>query len=429
MELETNREAEPSAIPGSQSTAPPAGSAPNSEGPGERTSASTARLAPAIRDFADLSVALIAGLTLSLAALLISTQLIAENIANRDFIQFWAGAKQLVHRANPYDKEAVSHIEHAAGFTPAGAQVMRNPPWALPLVFPLGFFGVRVAATLWTLVLFACLAISVHHIRALHRSPPGLAPWLGLCFPPALLSLTMGQTSLFALLGLVLFLRYHSVRPFAAGFALWLCALKPHLFLPFGVVLVAWTLIKRNYRIAAGALVSLALSNAAALILYPAAWPAYLRMMSSSAIQQEMKPCLSDFLLFWLNPAAIWIQYVPAALGCIWALGYFWRRRHAWDWISNSGPLMLVSLLLAPYCWFYDQALAIPAIMQGCYVTRRRWLLVLLVLLVALVDIEMCRVPETSFLYLWNMPVWIAWYLLACASALNQNTRPEALPA
>jgi hypothetical protein len=80
-----------------------------------------------------------------------------------------------------------------------------------------------------------------------------LLNYLGYSFAPALVCLIVGQTSLFALLGLVLFLRLHRTRPFLAGVSLWLCALKPHLFLAFGVVLLAWIIVSRCYRILLGA--------------------------------------------------------------------------------------------------------------------------------------------------------------------------------
>jgi hypothetical protein len=58
-------------------------------------------------------------------------------------------------------------------------------------------------------------------------------------------------------------------------------------------------------------------------------------------------------------------------------------------------------------------------LLHGAYVTRYRWLLTILALLIALVDAEMCKVRVLSPLYLWNIPVWFAWYLFARASAVR----------
>ena len=111
---------------------------------------------------------------------------------------------------------------------------MRNPPSALLLTLPLGFFGLRAGALLWSLFLLACLVLSVRMLWAMHGRPRNQLHWLGYTFAPALDCLMSGQMSLFVLLGLVLFLRLHRSRPFLAGASLWLCMLKPHLFLPFG---------------------------------------------------------------------------------------------------------------------------------------------------------------------------------------------------
>ena len=379
-------------------------------------------------DFVGLSIAIAVGLTVTMTVILLCSVAFTGYVpGNRDFVSYWASGQQLVHHASPYDVEAIGRIEHAAGFVPSGAMMMWNPPWILVLVYPLGFFDVRIAAALWTLLLLACLVTALRVSHALHGSPPNLVHWLGLSFAPALLCLIMGQTSLWALLGLALFLRFHSQRPFAAGLSLWLCALKPHLFLPFGIVLIVWMLAKRRYMIVAGVLVAFAISNGAAFVVAPTAWPEYLRMMRLPVAQKQYVPCLSSALQFHFDPAATWIQYLPAAIGCLWALGYFWRRHRTWDWISDGSPLLLTSLLVAPHCWFYDQTIAIPAILDGCYATRRRWMLTLLVVIFALAEIEMCRAPVLSSLYLWNMPVWIVWYLVARGSASRKFMHKAAV--
>ncbi len=381
-------------------------------------------------DFAELSIAVVAGLAFALLILFVFAMPMASSMAaSRDFVSYWATGQQLVRHGNPYDLNAISALEHSAGFTFKITLLMRNPPWALPLAFPLGFLGLRVAAVLWTLLLLASFLISIRIVHQLHGSPPNHIHWLGFGFTPAIICITMGQTSLFALLGLVLFLRYHRHRPFAAGAALWLCALKPHLFLPFAAALALWIVVSRAYKVLAGAAAAIALSSAAAFFLDSSAWTEYIRLMRSPAVENEFIPCLADAMRHWLRPQATWLQYLPAALCCVWALFYFWRRRAAWDWLTNSSPLMLVSLLAAPYCWFYDQGLAIPALLDGAYATRSRKLLAALALLILLADVEICCVRIISPLYLWTAPAWLVWYLFAHASAARKSPLPLQVPA
>lgn len=369
-------------------------------------------------DLAQLAIAVVAGLALAVVVLYIFAFPVAGKLAaSRDFVSYWATGQQLVRHGNPYDRVAISALEHSAGLDERAVLIMRNPPWALLLAYPLGFLGLRVAGILWTLLLLACLLLSIRMVRQLHASPPDQIHWLGFAFTPALICLTMGQTTLFALLGLVLFLRFHAHRPFAAGAALWLCALKPHLFLPFAAALLAWILVTRSYKLLAGALSAIALTSAAAFLIDPTAWPDYARMMRSPAVVGQFIPCLADAARHWFAPRAVWLQYLPAVVCSVWALIYYWRGRRHWDWLASSSPLVLVSLLAAPYCWFYDQCLAIPALLDGAYATRSRKMLVILALIILAADIEISAVKVTSAFYLWTAPAWFVWFLFARVSA------------
>jgi hypothetical protein len=338
------------------------------------------------------------------------------NIAGaRDFVVYWATGQQLVHHANPYDPESMGRIERSAGLAAGyGVLYMRNPPWGLALALPLGFVGLRSGALLWSLVLIGCLAASVRILWLMHGRPRNQLHWLALSFAPALECLIVGQTSLFALLGLVLFLRLNGARPFLAGMSLWLCALKPHLFVPFGVVLLAWIVVSKSYKILAGALVAMAASCALTYLICPMAWAEYSQMVRASGIEKEFIPCLSVVLSLRFSPHTMLLQYLPAVLCCAWAMTYFWPRRHTWDWTKQGSLVMLASLFAAPYCWVFDQVLALPALLQGAYRTQSRKLLAILGFASVLIDIGLvCGIRFISPLYLITAPAWLAWYLIA----------------
>jgi hypothetical protein len=367
-------------------------------------------------DLADISIALLSGVVLAITALFLCAVPLAGKMAgSRDFVAYYATGQQLVQHADPYDAAAIRRIEHSSGLSANGVLLMRNPPWGLPLAYPLGFMGVRIAAIFWSLILLGCLLITVDLVRKMHGSPPNHLHWLALSFVPALMCLTMGQTSLFALLGLTLFLRFHRTHPFAAGAALWLCMLKPHLFLPFAAALALWILLNRAYKLLAGAVLAMAASCLLTALIAPTAFAGYAALMRSPSVVEEFVPSLSDSLRFLIRPQSVWLQYVPAALASLWALYYFWRRRQNWDWMENGGLLVLVSLAAAPYAFPYDQSLAIPAVLYGVYTTRKRSLLVVLTVILALIGIEAIFVRITSPYYLWSAPVWLAWYLFARA--------------
>ena len=207
-----------------------------------------------------------------------------------------------------------------------------------------------------------------------------------------------------------------------------MCLLKPHLFIPFGVVLLLWILVFRRYKVLAGVLVALGASCSVVYLLDPTAWADYAQMMHTNLQEQEYIPCLVVVLRRWLRPHSVWLQYLAPALGSVWALIYFWPRRHAWEWERYGNPLVLVSLVAAPYSWVYDGGLAIPALLQGAYLTRSRILLAILAVASISIEVELvCGVKITSALYLWTVPGWFAWYLLA--QATSKEREPKVLVA
>jgi hypothetical protein len=248
-----------------------------------------------------------------------------------------------------------------------------------------------------------------------------------LLFAPALACVFFGQTALFALVGLALFLRLQRSHPFLAGLCLWLCALKPHLFLPFAAVLLLWIVVTRSYTVLAGAILALGASSAAALLFDSATWSQYAQMMRTVGIEREFIPCLAIALRFAVSPNSTWPQYIPAAAGCLWAVWYYWARRDRWDWLQHGPVLVLVSILMSPYGWLTDQALALPALLLVTYRASFRSLLVL-ALASAAIEIEiLCNTSMHSAFYLWTAPAWLAWYLYA---ALDTNqTASSIIPA
>jgi len=385
-----------------------------------------------LRSIAEFSLAGVSSIVFALAALAIILLLLTGNGAEkRDVVSYWAAAHQFAQHQDPYDSEAILRIEHSLAFPPGQREIIiRNPPWALPLVLPLSLFSFRAGALLWSLLLIASLAASVRIFWVVLGRPNNHLYLLGYCFSPALACIFAGQTALFVLLGLVLFLRLLPTRPFLAGASLWLCALKPHLFLPFGVVLLAWIVMTRNFRVLAGAATALAASSAIAFRLDPLAWAQYRHMMSTWGIDQEYHPCLSVAIRLALRPDAMWLQYLPAALGSAWALFYFSRHRDTWNWVEHGSLLVLVSVFVAPYAWLTDQAILLPAVLYGALCARSRNAIALVALLTTAIQIEiLCRVPFNSPLYLWTAPVWLAWYLYAANPRRTKSlTCPNPAP-
>ncbi len=382
------------------------------------------------REFTALFIAIACALGIVFTTLFLSIMTFNPAIvARRDFIVYWATGRQLVQHGNPYDPTAINRIERDAGFRGPGAYYMRNTPWALPLAFPLGYFSPTASALPWSLVMLGLLIASVRILWSSFGLASSHFDWLGYCFPPALFCVILGQTSILLLFGLAVFLRLHKSRPFIAGAALWLCTLKPHLLLPFALVLLIWIFVSRSYRILAGGAAAFAVGALITSLVDPAAWSQYVYYMRTSVITREFTPCLGDLLRDRINPSAEGLAFIPAILGCIWALMYFWPRRHAWDWLEHGSPLLLVGLLVAPFGWVFDQSLALPAILFAVSRNPSQTMLSLLALIYVLIEVQIISpFGLHSALYIWIAPAWLVWYLFARASARGAGV-PAVAPS
>jgi hypothetical protein len=335
--------------------------------------------------------------------------------ANRDFISYWAAGQSLVHHADPYNASAIFALEKSVGLRTLRPLIIRNPPCALFLTIPLGFMSEKTGMVLWSLLILASLMLSIHLLRGIQGDPPNRLHLLGYLFAPSLACLLAGQTSAFALLGLTLFFYFHRTRPWLAGAALLFCALKPHIILPFGVALISWIVVQKAYRVLAGAALALGISCVVPLLFDSSVYSHYVLMARTSGVETEFVPTLSEIFRIALNSRVAWLQFLPAVAGCLWALWYFRKYRDHWDWQRHGALLMLLSLLVAPYCWFTDEVVLLPAIFHAIYAGdaspgSRSLLWFAAIDGLALIEV-LCGVQMYSGLYVWTPAAWVLWYL------------------
>lgn len=335
--------------------------------------------------------------------------------ANRDFISYWAAGQLLTRHANPYDAQSVFAIQKLAGFRDHQALVMRNPPVALLLALPLGFVNPKIGAVIWTLLIVCAITASIRILWSLHGRPNNRLHLIGYAFAPALACLLAGQATAFVLLGLVLFLKMNESRPITAGACLAMLAVKPHLFFPFAAVILLWSIDRRKYRVLLGLGIALLVAMGIALFLNPSVMGDYRAMLASSEIADEFIPTLSLFFRLAVNRAWLWVQFVPAALGVVWAAWYYLRNKECWSWQTHGSLVLLVSVLVVPYAWFLDEIVLLPAILQGIYISEKhgRSLTAFgLIAVPALVEV-LFKIPPNSGLYIWTGIAWITWYFYA----------------
>ncbi len=337
-------------------------------------------------------------------------------LAHHDTQWFWAAGRLLAHGQSPYDRASIRAIETDLGLPLKSTVPMTlNPPYSLWLMIPIGLLGPREAAVAWSLMLGAFFVISVLVLRGMVDGPYErgymLLAWV---FPPALCCIEVGQTGLITLLGLVLFLRLERNQAFWAGAALSLCAVKPHLLLPFGVVLIVWIITRKKWAIVAGAIAALAVESVIAMLFDHAIWRQYRALMGTERFVDEFIPTFGVALRFWVDRTAMWLEFVPAIVGSVWGLWYFWRHRDAWDWRVQGLAVILVSMVAAPYAWFTDQVIALPAIVfaltKAGGARRGSVTLLMALMIAAAVDMMVTKNLFTKADMLLGA-AWLGWYL------------------
>lgn len=375
------------------------------------TSTATANTpAPVIKRFRILVAALI-----SLAGAYILTARISP--AHMDYIEYWSSGQLLLHRADPYSPAGVLALEKAHGFQSLYPLILANPPWALPLITPLGFFSPRTGLFFWTLLTAGCILASV---RLLIPDPKDTV--LALLFAPAIACIGSGQSSPFLLLGFALFLRFQRARPFLAGAALLLMVIKPHLFLVFWVVLLLDCFYRRKFIILAGGAVAVVAATAAAMLFDPHVWPHYLAMLHVSVYHSAFLPTLSMLLRILIDKRQFWLLFIPSAIGVVCGVWYYFRHRDRWDWKTHGMVLILVTVLVSPYGFFTDEIVLLPAIIYALAFPEKPrsapWILLAINVIAAL--LFMAGAPLTSPLFLWTPTAWLVWFLYATSNFHSQ---------
>jgi Glycosyltransferase family 87 len=360
----------------------------------------------------------------SFISVVFALALIKANPGEKDFVEYWAAEQGLVHKANPYDPRVVLDFERAAGFRLIRPEFWYSPPPALVFALPLGFLSATTGLIVWTILQFTCLSASLWQLWRLHGRPDTLLPLLGFLFAPAVICLEAGQISIFFLLGMVLFLSFHRSRPFLAGIALLPCILKPHLFLPFALVLLVWIVRTKSYPILTGFLAAFLAGCAIVLPFDPGAWSQYTQLMRNGDMMNEYIATLSVTLRFIVDRHAAWLQFVPAGLACAWAVKYFWTQKQQWQWMNQGLLVLAVSTMCAPYGWLFDESVLLPVVLSAAlrvHAAGRPLWPIGLAAAAALVEVQQ-SVNVMSPFYLWTTPAWLACYLY---STYPKNRQPQ----
>jgi hypothetical protein len=173
-----------------------------------------------------------------------------------DYVAFWASARVLQAGGDPYDPAALLAVQRTVHWTEPHAYRVWEPPWTFALCMPFALLPYRLGRTLWFVIHLLAIVAAADGAWRIYGGDParrGLAWVVAFLFMPTVLVWRTGQLTGLVLLGLVWFLvcqrRRHDV---AAGAALALAGMKPHIVHLVWPALLVWCATTRRWRILAG---------------------------------------------------------------------------------------------------------------------------------------------------------------------------------
>jgi hypothetical protein len=344
-------------------------------------------------------------------------------VGSQDFIAFWSAARLTILGRNPYDAASMLAVQRAAGWPHDDPNVLWNPPWALAIVMPLGLLSFHVATFVWLLLQLSLLLVSGFLLWR-RFSAGSRRHWIGLLlaavFVPGWFALHMGKIVTWVLAGVVGFLwAERRGRDLAAGAALALLTIKPHLTYLFFLAALWWIWRSRRWSVLIGWLVALAGASGLVLLVNRDIFGRYLAAAANPPLHWAT-PTPGAWLRLLFGAEQHWLQFLPSVLAALCLAVWLWRRRGPWRWEALAGPLLLASGATAAYSWSYDQVVLLPPVIgivnQVRQSSRSKGAAVLALLAtsqVALFVQNRSQVPE--FFYVWHPWGLAGLYLWAAA--------------
>jgi hypothetical protein len=366
----------------------------------------------------------------------------------KDFSEYWAAGRLVLRGENPYNPALLLAEQRMVEPDRAEPLMMWNPPPALAVYMAVSVLPFREAGLLWVggqllAVLVACdLLGRVYNPtgppggrRRPGGRPPtgggGLGPRAGFLFVGTWWMVAYGQNTGLPLLGLAGYLHFlDRGRPLAAGGCAALTALKPHLLLGFGVLLLADAMTRRGRLVllADGSAILAALG--VALLADPHVLGQYLVAMRNP--EPGATPLTAWELpvpAYWLRKAVgldfFWVQFLPCEVICVALLVWRVAAGRRWDWVKALPVVVAASALAAPYGWTFDwTVLLVPVVWAvSRAAASRRWAYVVVMLAgqVAVLAGSLATAGKPGFM---RLAWWIApSVLLLCLPAFGVPRR------
>lgn len=288
-------------------------------------------------------------------------------VLRNDFFQYWSGLRFALQGGNPYDVDALFAFQISLGWESARPIFSWNPPWALGLFLPLAWLRFGQALLAWILLqgalIVAATALLWREFSGSRLGERGIV-FLTLAFPPALFTLPFGQISGWLLVGLACaILGQRRGREWLLGASLPLLLVKPHFTLLAVLAIVARAVIERRWAVVGWAAAVLMATLAIPLAGRPTLLFDYLTLLGDSQPREFVTDTVGAGLRLLAGWDRFWVQFLPLVVGLVWLSWALLRHRDPARWPTDALPLLaLLSAVAAPYGWFFDMVVAIPAL-------------------------------------------------------------------
>jgi hypothetical protein len=356
------------------------------------------------------------GLLIALAATLgyANYRFLVQNInyLDSDFMTLWVGGRALLEGSNPYDAESWTGLFERYGSTWIPNPRAPHPLWTLILFVPLALLPVDFAMAAWQtlseLMLGSSLLLIASNYGRRRISPAKFIIVLlgGFAFRGTAVTILNGQTALLLLFIVTLFLLLMSrEKHLWAGLVLSLLVLKPTPFVLFAPLVGSWLILRRLWRVIAGAAVGISALSLISWIIQPAWVVDWLHVTEKTYVTYQ-------------TPTVWGLAYEISKIGWLWVgtaltvlvtagVGWLIVRKDNFDVTQVAAIGLVSSLSIAPYAWAYEHALLLLPILTLC---------------------ELISMPRLQ-LYSWSiLTLGIPWGLFAIAVHRGVDTLSAILP-
>ncbi len=347
-----------------------------------------------------------------------------------DFAAYWPVGRLLLTGQNPYDAAAIEALQRTVGDTLGGDSVVRYPPWTLPVLLPFATLPYVPGWYVWIVLQATLVGVSAAWLWRLLGGAD--RPWIPLVaafgFPAGLFVALGGQIDGFLLLCVSLFLwGVLSERDLLAGSFLGLMTLKPHLFLPLGLVVLLWSVRERRWGVPAAATFTIVAGTVLALAFRPTIFQDFLGLLSAPDTSWRRAVAVGTAASAALGSDARWLPWAPAAVVAFLVVALWARFGERFDWRHDLPAVLALGLVAAPYLLVHDLVLLVPALltMALCVIERQS---VRAIRVSALGFAVLCIVMWTGqiaegtlSLHVWVAPIML---FLAVAASICVANRP-----